>query len=94
MNIRPGGTCGDSGDLSPVMLYINSFTLFGSVCKGTDKSGANISNHSCPLMIRIVLNWMCLQGKIKIDGKSFNIYMRLGHCRLVPSRFENVPPSL
>ena len=73
--IRPSGTCGDIGDLSPVMLCSNSFTLFRSVYQGTAKSEANNSNHSCQLRMGKVLNWMC-QGKIKHYGKSFNIYMR------------------
>lgn len=56
MPVRPSGTCGDSGDLSPVMLYTNTFNLFQSVCKGTDESGTNISNNSCPLRMGTVLN--------------------------------------
>ena len=72
MNIRPGGTCGDSGDLSPVMLYTNTFTLFQSVCKGTDKSGANISNHSCSLRMGIVLSVEEIMVEKKKDRNSLD----------------------
>ena len=51
------------------MLYTDTFTLFLSMCKGTDKSGTNISNHSCPLRMGIVLNWMCLGKRLWLKKK-------------------------